>query len=145
MAIFTNAPNQAGPEQRRRADQTTLSIVAKDLTIVGDLTTEGVIKVEGRVQGSVRAGSQVLIAPGATVEGDLHTREAVIGGQVTGAVRASERAEIQSTAVVTGDIHTRKIVVVEGGRVNGEIKMGEATSPKPGVEGAGTRKIGASS
>jgi cytoskeletal protein CcmA (bactofilin family) len=34
--------------------------------------------------------------------------------------------EVQATAVIAGDIHTTRILVVEGGQVNGEIKMGEA-------------------
>ena len=128
MAIFSSssAP-RSEPEvnqMRRRTDHTTLSIIAKDLTVVGDLSTEGVVKIEGRVQGTIRAGTQVLIAPGAVVQGDLHATEAVIGGRVEGNVHATDRVEVQATAQVQGDVMTRRIVVLEGGSVNGSIKMG---------------------
>ncbi len=115
---------------RRRTDHTTLSIIAKDLTVGGDLTTDGVVKIEGTVKGTVRAGTQVLIAPGAVVQGDLHTSEAVIGGRVEGTVHATDRVEVQATAQVQGDVLTRRIVVLEGGSVNGSIKMG--APPEPG-------------
>jgi hypothetical protein len=83
MAIFSGDKREGGEHPRRRAtDQMPLSIVAHDLTVTGDLVAEGVVKVEGRVKGNIRAGNQILIAPGATIEGDLHTKEAVIGGEV---------------------------------------------------------------
>jgi len=83
MAIFSNESKPLEPNpMRRKTDHTTLSIIAKDLTVVGDLSSQGVVKVEGTVQGTIRAGTQVLIAPGATVHGDVHSAEAIIGGRV---------------------------------------------------------------
>jgi cytoskeletal protein CcmA (bactofilin family) len=37
---------------------------------------------------------------------------------------ATERVEVQGTAIVNGDIHTRSIVVNEGARINGAVRMG---------------------
>ncbi len=125
MGIFNNqARDDQGNElRRRRTDQIPFSIIASDMTVIGDLETEGVVRVEGRVRGTVRAGAQVLVAAGATIEGDLHTQEAVVAGQVSGAIIARERVELQATAVVTGDIHTPRIAIVEGAKVSGEFKM----------------------
>ncbi|MFL5506924.1 MAG: polymer-forming cytoskeletal protein [Gemmatimonadales bacterium] len=124
MAIFSGEKREGGEHPRRRAtDQMPLSIVAHDLVVTGDLIADGVVKVEGRVKGNIRAGNQILIAPGATIEGDLHTKEAVIGGDVRGVIHAGERVELQATAVVEGDIHTPRIAILEGARVTGEVKM----------------------
>jgi cytoskeletal protein CcmA (bactofilin family) len=131
MAIFSGSPREAPPmENRRRSDHITLSIIAKDLTVVGDLTSEGVVKIEGTVEGVIRAATQILVAPGAVVRGDLHTAEAVIGGRIEGTVHATDRVEVQATAAIHGDVLTRRIVVLEGGSVNGSVKMG--TTPEPG-------------
>jgi len=125
MGIFNNpARDEQGNElRRRRTDQIPFSIIASDMTVVGDLETEGVVRVEGRVRGTVRVGQQVLVAAGAVIEGDLHTQEAVVAGQVSGTIMARERVELQATAVVSGDIHTPRIAIVEGARVTGEVKM----------------------
>jgi cytoskeletal protein CcmA (bactofilin family) len=125
MGIFSNpARDEQGNELRRRkTDQIPFSIIASDMTVIGDLETEGVVRIEGRVKGTVRGGSQVLVANGAVIEGDLHTQEAVIAGQVAGGIRASDRVELQGSAVVTGDIHTPRIAIVEGAKVTGEVKM----------------------
>lgn len=128
MGIFNNpARDEQGNElRRRRTDQIPFSIIASDMTVIGDLETEGVVRVEGRVRGTVRAAAQVLVAAGAVIEGDLHTQEAVVAGQVSGAIVARERVELQATAVVAGDIHTPRIAIVEGAKVTGEVKMDHA-------------------
>jgi cytoskeletal protein CcmA (bactofilin family) len=125
MGIFSNqARDEQGNElRRRRTDQIPFSIIATDMTVVGDLETEGVVRIEGRVRGTVRVGQQVLVASGAVIEGDLHTQEAVIAGQVSGAIYAKDRVELQGSAVVAGDILTPRIAIVEGARVSGEVKM----------------------
>ncbi|HET7423735.1 MAG TPA: polymer-forming cytoskeletal protein [Gemmatimonadales bacterium] len=125
MGIFSNpARDEQGNELRRRkTDQIPFSIIASDMTVIGDLETEGVVRIEGRVKGTVRGGAQVLVATGAVIEGDLHTQEAVIAGQVSGSIRASDRVELQGSAIVAGDIHTPRIAIVEGAKVTGEVKM----------------------
>ena len=133
MGIFsTPARDDQGKElKRRRTDQIPFSIIASDMTVIGDLETEGVVRIEGRVRGTVRVGSQVLVAQGAVIEGDLHTQEAVIAGQVSGAIHASERVELQASAMVSGDILTPRISIVEGGRVTGEVKMDTKMEGRP--------------
>lgn len=136
MAIFSGSKEGGGePPRRRASDQMPLSIIAHDLTVTGDLDAAGVVKIEGKVQGTIRAASQVLIAPGAVVVGDIHTKEAVVGGEVRGTIHATERVELQATAVVLGDIVTPRIAVLEGGRVTGEVRM-DAPAAGDGVEKA---------
>lgn len=126
MGIFSAPSTTAAPVVDRRRNNGTqpgLSIVAKDLTIAGDLQAEGVVRVEGRVIGSVHAGDQVLISEGGIVEGDVIAREVVVAGRVHGGINGEERVELQASAVVHGDISTRRLTVQEGGQVNGCVKM----------------------
>src|SRR3970282_1751030 len=117
MAIFqSGSSNQT---TRRRSEPASLSIVAGDLEIIGHLETRGVVKIEGRVTGNLTALEQVLGAAGAVWEGDIVTREAIIGGVVLGGIEASERVELLDSAVVTGNIITARLLIHEGGRVNG--------------------------
>lgn len=131
MGIFSAPAATTTPFVERRRQGTPqggLSIVAKDLTIAGDLHAAGVIRVEGRVIGNVHAGDQVLLSEGAIVEGDVVTREAVIGGRVHGSITGEDRVELQATAMVHGDIVTRKLLIQEGGSVNGAVKMDSLTA-----------------
>jgi cytoskeletal protein CcmA (bactofilin family) len=103
-----------------------LTIVAQGTRIEGALQASGVIKVEGTVVGTVHAERQVLVARGGVIEGNVFSREAVLGGEVRGSVVASERVEIQEGAVVHGDITTKRLLVAEGGEVNGNINMSDS-------------------
>lgn len=145
MAIFSDKdqPTKPVPEQpkRRGSQQASLSMISSDLKVIGDLETDGVVKIEGTVEGTIKAAMQVLVSKGALINGDIHTKEAIVGGEVKGVVHADERVEIQATAVVNGDIVTKRIVVLEGGRVNGAVKMDggkisypQQTSSSPGPQ-----------
>jgi len=127
MGIFFSAPPTNGyPAVERRRNngiQPGLSIVAKDLTIAGDLQAEGIVRIEGRVVGNLHVSDQVLISEGGIVEGDVVAREVVVAGRVHGCINGEERVEVQSSAVVHGDITTRQLTIQEGGQVNGCVKM----------------------
>ena len=129
MAIFRKDTNGVGDSDTSATarGEASLSIIAAGMKITGDIDTDGVIKIEGQVDGAIRAGRQVLIERQGHVHGDIHTREAILGGSVEGIITASERIEVQGTATVLGDIHTRAIAVVEGGRINGTIRISDSS------------------
>ena len=118
MAIFTEKSGASGNEVG-------LSIIGSGMRVVGDISAEGVVKIEVTVVGTVQAGRQVLVAKGGLVEGDVVTREAIVGGEVRGGIQAGERVELQTTSVVHGDIATRRLLVQEGGEINGVLRMSE--------------------
>jgi cytoskeletal protein CcmA (bactofilin family) len=118
MAMFTEKPH-GGSES-----EAGLSIIGTGMRVEGDITADGVVKVEGIIVGTVRAGRQVLVAKGGLVEGDIVSREAIIGGEVRGGIQATERVELQGTSVVHGNIATRRLFVQEGGEINGILRMG---------------------
>jgi cytoskeletal protein CcmA (bactofilin family) len=119
----TDPPFRDG-SARTTGKEAALSVIAAGTRIAGELTSDGVVKVEGVVVGTVRADRQVLVAKGGVIEGDVYTRDAVVGGEIHGAILADDRVEVQSTSIIQGDITTLRIVVHEGGEVNGHVRMG---------------------
>ena len=128
MSIF-NKPPAERPVTRLDtppADAGAMSVIANGMRIMGDVESNGIIKVEGIIEGAVRGARQLLLGRSGVVNGDIHAGDAVLGGKVVGAVIATERVEIQGTASVEGDIHTKSIVVFEGASINGAVRMGDA-------------------
>lgn len=138
MSVFTSGNSERPHESsgRHTGKEGSLSIVANGMRVVGELETSGVVKVEGTVEGSVRAEQEVLVAKDGLVQGDIQTRQAIIGGRVVGSIHGYERVEIQQDSVVQGDVMTKRLVVQEGGEVNGNIRMGEAAAAhgQPGLQ-----------
>jgi cytoskeletal protein CcmA (bactofilin family) len=113
-----------------------ISIIGPGMRVTGDCETEGTLRIEGTVEGTVRAGKAVVIGKDGVVNGDVATQDAIIGGRVTGAVIAESRLELQATSVIEGEIRARRIKLDEGGRVNGTVYTGEIRAD----DGAANRK-----
>lgn len=105
-----------------------ISIVGPGMKVVGDLETEGTVRIEGAVEGSVRAGKAVVVGKDGRVDGDVRTQDAVIAGRIVGTVVAESRLELQATGQIEGEVHARKLQLEEGGVLNGSVQMGE-TAP----------------
>lgn len=105
--------------------EASISIIGPGMNIIGDLATDGTVRVEGRIEGTVRAGKSVLIGKSGEVVGDVLTQDAVIGGRVRGTVVAESRLELQGTCDIEGQIRARSqhLMLEEGARFNGQIQM----------------------
>jgi cytoskeletal protein CcmA (bactofilin family) len=125
-----DASQRPEPRQGGSAVEAVLSIVATGMTITGDVQTAGVLKVDGEIHGSITGARQVLLGRGGVVRGNVSAGEVVVGGTVDGSVSAQERLELQTSAVVSGDIETRSIVVIEGARINGTVRMSDAAASR---------------
>jgi cytoskeletal protein CcmA (bactofilin family) len=108
-----------------------ISIIAPGTKVNGDVETDGTLRVEGAVEGMIRAAKAVVVGKDGVVIGDIMTQDAVIGGRVTGTVVAESRLELQATCVIDGEIRARRVKLDEGGKVNGQVAMGDTPTPRP--------------
>jgi len=125
MSLFKSRPDPS-------ASPTTgagYSVLAAQLTVRADIETNGTLRVDGRLEGSIRNADVVVLGAGASVVGDISAREVIVGGTVHGNVTAAMRVELQPSAVVTGDIEAGAIMIHEGGSVQGRLSVNPA-APK---------------
>lgn len=155
MSIFKkNEPAPPKPRERptaapriHPAGDGAISIIAAGMEVVGDISTEGTVRVEGHVRGVVRAGKTVVLGQGGRIEGSVVTSEAVIGGTVDGLIIAESRLELQATCTVKGEIRTRAehLKLEEGARFAGQVHILEETieaTPEPLQLSAATPALG---
>jgi cytoskeletal protein CcmA (bactofilin family) len=127
MAIFggKNEKVDKGKSGPPRPNESSMSIIGPGMRIKGDLVTEGTVRVEGTIEGTIRAGKAVVIGKEGEVIGDVVTQDAVVGGRVRGTLTAESRLELQATAQIEGQISARAqhLVLEEGCRFNGQVQM----------------------
>jgi cytoskeletal protein CcmA (bactofilin family) len=116
------AKESIGPQPTK---ETVISIIGPGMRVVGDCTTDGTLRIEGVVEGTVRAGKAVVIGKDGAIHGDLITQDAIVGGTIKGKVVAESRLELQATCVIEGEIRARRIKLDEGGRIDGNVHVGE--------------------
>ena len=106
--------------------ETVISIIGPGMQVVGECQTDGTIRIEGTVEGTVRAGKAVVVGKDGAVDGDVFTQDAVISGRIRGTLVAESRLELQATCRIEGEVRARRMQLEEGAILNGTVKMGES-------------------
>jgi cytoskeletal protein CcmA (bactofilin family) len=109
--------------------ESVISIIGPGMRVVGDCETDGTLRIEGSVHGSVKAGKAVVVGKDGLVEGDVSTQDAVISGRVTGSLTAESRLELQATCRIEGEVHARRMQLEEGAVLNGTVHVGGTGEP----------------
>jgi cytoskeletal protein CcmA (bactofilin family) len=95
----------------------TASSISSGLSIIGKIIGDGPLTIFGRVEGEVHA-SNVVIAEGAEMLGNVVAQELTVGGHVKGDIRGN-RVKLNSTGVVEGDIFHGTLAIDENARFEG--------------------------
>jgi cytoskeletal protein CcmA (bactofilin family) len=119
------------------------TVINADASFKGDFSSDGAMRIDGKVEGKVSCKGRLTVGKGAQVVGEANVAQAVIDGTVNGNITAAERVELASSARVTGDIRAPRLVVGEGASLQGHVSIGvdasstPATSEKPERSGSG--------
>jgi cytoskeletal protein CcmA (bactofilin family) len=103
------------------------SLVAENVTINGDLATDGDVQLDGTVRGDLRVGRLSLGDTGC-VEGSVEAEAADVRGRVIGPITARQ-VRLHPSAEVVGDITHEQLVVEPGARFQGRSQP--FTTPSP--------------
>ena len=65
-------------------------VIAKGLKIVGSVTAEGLVEVDGQIDGELHCTSLVIDPRGSLVNGTVAAERVVVDGKVEGPIRGGE-------------------------------------------------------
>jgi cytoskeletal protein CcmA (bactofilin family) len=116
------------------------SVIANNATWKGDFESTGTLHVHGRVEGSLRAKDNVIIAEEADVDATILADKVIVAGLVKGTIRCGSRFEVLPDGRVSADIHTPTLVIHEGANVDGQIRMGSEAAAEAPAEPVGARR-----
>ena len=137
----TPKSNGAAPVQAQRQAQRTAqaapartrtpavpSILGRDITITGDIKTDGDVQVDGRLDGNIKAGSLTVGESGAVngkiIAGTVHVR-----GKVTGKIEANV-VDLSDTANVQADLVQDQLTIANGAFFDGKCSR-KTPTPAP--------------
>jgi len=113
-----------GKESGMKPEEGKLStIIARGTKIVGNISMEGSLRIDGHVNGKVSSTETLTVGKTGVVEGEVSVKEAVVGGKIMGNLIANQRVELESKASILGDVKTRIFVIKEGGVFHGNCSM----------------------
>jgi cytoskeletal protein CcmA (bactofilin family) len=97
-----------------------LSIIDKELTIDGTVSTSGRLIVKGILKGTV-IGNNVVIAEEGSVYANAKVATMTIGGTFEGEIRALKKLILLSTGKCTGKVVCKDLVVEIGAILNAQV------------------------
>ena len=93
------------------------TVIGGDLTVIGDLTSDGHVEIKGTVKGTVNVRSVELLE-GGVIEGALIAESTIIRGSVVGPVRANT-VIAATTARVAGSVFHNVLTIEPGAHLEG--------------------------
>lgn len=99
------------------------SILSSDISILGNIVSDGFIEVEGKIEGNITCQCATIRKLG-SVHGDLVAESVHIDGQVYGLVKA-RHVRITETGRVKGMVMYETISIQDGAYIDGQCKNTE--------------------
>lgn len=99
------------------------TVITEGITLAGNLYGNGIVEIEGTVEGEVDVCGSVTVTATGCIRGPARADVVRIAGQVEGNVVANEHLRLEKTGVINGDVVCVSFVLEEGGRLNGRANM----------------------
>ena len=109
----------------------------KDSAFNGKIISEGIFRLDGKMEGEIFHGGTLIIGETAVIKGKVEVNALTLNGVVEGEVTAKERVDIHPWGKLYGTLSTPILVIQDGGIFEGSCKMGGKSNHENELEGAG--------
>ena len=99
------------------------TVIAKGVSMSGKLNGEGIVQIEGTVDGEIDLTGAVVVKETGLIKGPVTADTIRVAGCVEGDVVARDHMFLEKTGTLSGDVTTISLVVEDGGRFNGRSNM----------------------
>lgn len=112
---------------------TSINIISNGTTITGDIMSDGDIRIDGTLKGTLVTKGKVVVGTTGIITGKVNCKNAEISGNVEGKVNVNELLALKSTAKVVGDIITNKLAIEPNALFSGTCNM-KGMAPPPQLQ-----------
>jgi cytoskeletal protein CcmA (bactofilin family) len=124
MAIF-NSGNKTQEEAKKPAQpEAKISLIAAGVVLEGLIYTDGDIRVEGKIIGTLVCKAKLVLGASGVIEGNVDALNAAIAGTVKGNLIIRDMGQMQETGKVEGDLVAAKMSMQMGSIIAGTMKTG---------------------
>jgi cytoskeletal protein CcmA (bactofilin family) len=99
------------------------NVIAKKTVIKGEISSEGDFRIDGTVEGTVKAKGRVIIGKEGRIEGAVECSNADVEGEVSGNLLVANMLTLKATSNVSGDVIIGKLTVEPGANFNATCSM----------------------
>lgn len=100
------------------------TIIGPEIRVMGRVTGEEDLHVQGRVDGAISLTETLFVAPGGIVAAEVDALNVVVSGVLVGNVTARESVTLHAGAKLVGDITAPRLIIADGAAFKGNVHMG---------------------
>lgn len=97
--------------------------IAQGTVIKGEVFTEGDLRIDGELEGSIEAKGKLVIGNTGSIKGKFHCQTANVAGKVEGQLAVAEMIAIQSSGKFSGELTYGKMSVEPGAELEGNFAI----------------------
>tara|TARA_B100000123_G_C25705574_1_gene417421 strand:- start:343 stop:759 length:417 start_codon:yes stop_codon:yes gene_type:complete len=110
--------------KRTENNNSVVNIIGQGTSILGDINSNGDIRIDGTLKGSIKTEGKVVLGKEGVVEGDVVCQNADVSGTIKAKITVSNLLSLKETAKLNGDIVTNKLSIEPGAEFTGSCSMG---------------------
>ncbi len=111
-------------------DDGNITLLAKGVELKGEITVEGTVRIDGRLEGDVHTKGEVIVGEDGVVKGSIYAGSLISSGRIKATVTATERVQLLKNAILIGEIHCPAMSIEEGAKFHGVSDMDVTAWPE---------------
>ncbi|HHN48831.1 MAG TPA: polymer-forming cytoskeletal protein [Bacteroidales bacterium] len=116
--------------KKEATDMSMVNLIAKGTTIKGEVQSSGDFRIDGILNGSIKASGKVVVGSTGKVDGEITCQNAEIEGELKVKIIVKELLSLKSNSKLRGEIITNKLSIEPGAIMTGNCNMdGDLTKP----------------
>ncbi len=118
--MFNSKPKMA---KSNEADGVMRNHLAAGTEVKGDIVTQGDIRIDGKIEGSVTSKGKLVVGNSGHILGTINCVTAHISGKLEGIISVSEMLTVQATGKINGETSYAKLTVEPGAELEGKLTI----------------------
>ncbi|SUY47843.1 Integral membrane protein CcmA involved in cell shape determination [Clostridium putrefaciens] len=99
------------------------TLIGELCSIVGNISGEGLIKIDGSIDGDIKWKDDIIIGETALYNGNISCKNAKVNGRVKGNITCEDNLIIEPLGNISGDITVKHVTIKEGASLDGRCTM----------------------
>lgn len=95
------------------------SLVGKDSFFEGKLTASGIVRIDGKFEGSLEIDGELVVGESAEIKAEVKAKNMMLSGILKGNAHIDQKLELSSTGRLEGNICASTMIIAEGGIFHG--------------------------
>ena len=114
-----------GMSKNFEAENKLPNIIGAGTKFIGDIETNGDLRVDGVIEGTIKSQGKLVLGPGGSIKGTIKCVSAEIAGSFEGKMEVGEILSLKASSYFKGEMNVNKLSIEPGAKFIGSCLMAD--------------------